>query len=132
MLREQAAGTSATAIEVVDAVDVVSSDVEIDVAMDAELDDSQIADGSLRLAAMPALAERSTLLIASHCAEQLGSRAFTDIMLRYDNDWQRFLADIAANKKLTPLRSGLIDTYRSSKDRFKRSSVSSGSTRVTN
>jgi nickel-dependent lactate racemase len=47
--------------------------------------------------ALPALAESSTLLVASDCAEQLGSSAYTELMLRYDNDWQRFLADIAAS-----------------------------------
>ncbi len=49
--------------------------------------------------ALPALGEGSTLLIASDCSEQLGSPAYTELMLRYDNDWQRFLADIAARNQ---------------------------------
>jgi nickel-dependent lactate racemase len=47
--------------------------------------------------ALPALGERSTLLIVSECSEGLGSRAFADLMLAYDNDWRRFLRDIAAS-----------------------------------
>jgi nickel-dependent lactate racemase len=47
--------------------------------------------------ALPALGEHSTLLIVSHCGEQLGSLAYTDLMLKYDNDWRTFLAEIAAS-----------------------------------
>lgn len=47
--------------------------------------------------ALPALAEGSTLLQVSGCAEQLGSEAYTKLMLGYGNDWQRFLKDIAAS-----------------------------------
>ncbi len=47
--------------------------------------------------ALPALAEDSTLLIASHCGEQLGSSAYTELMRQYDNDWRTFLSDIAAS-----------------------------------
>ena len=50
-----------------------------------------------------ALAETSTLLIVSECSEQLGSEAFTDLMLSYDNDWLRFLADIRAHQDRTAL-----------------------------
>jgi nickel-dependent lactate racemase len=49
--------------------------------------------------ALPALGPASTLLIASHCGEQLGSAAYTELMLRYDNHWQQFLADIAASSE---------------------------------
>jgi len=49
--------------------------------------------------ALPALARGSTLLIVSHCGEQVGSQAYTDLMLRYDNDYHRFLRDIAASKQ---------------------------------
>jgi nickel-dependent lactate racemase len=49
--------------------------------------------------ALPALAKDSTLLIASHCGEQVGSPAYTELMLRYDNDWRTFLADIAASSE---------------------------------
>jgi nickel-dependent lactate racemase len=53
--------------------------------------------------ALPVLAEHSTLLQVSHCGEQLGSRAYTELMLSYDNDWRRFLTDIAANRDETRL-----------------------------
>lgn len=52
---------------------------------------------------LPALGEDSTLLIVSGCAEQLGSKCYTELMLRYDNDWRRFLADIAARPDRTDL-----------------------------
>jgi nickel-dependent lactate racemase len=47
--------------------------------------------------AMPALGPGSTLLVLSHCGEGLGSAAFAKLLLDYDNDWRRFLADIAAS-----------------------------------
>jgi hypothetical protein len=52
--------------------------------------------------ALPALGAKSTMLMVSHCGEGVGSKAYTDLMLAYDNDWRRFLADIAAtdNTKL--------------------------------
>ena len=53
--------------------------------------------------ALPALAGHSTLLIVSGCADGLGSRCYADLMLRYDNDWRRFLADIAAHRDRTEL-----------------------------
>jgi len=46
--------------------------------------------------AMPALNKNSTLLIISHCGEQLGSNAYRDIMLKYNNDWRGFLDDISS------------------------------------
>lgn len=49
--------------------------------------------------ALPALGQQSTLLIVSHCGEQLGSKAYTDLMLRYNNDWRCFLRDIAASSQ---------------------------------
>ncbi|MCK4276556.1 MAG: nickel-dependent lactate racemase, partial [Phycisphaerae bacterium] len=51
--------------------------------------------------ATPALAKESTLLQVSCCDEQLGSRSYTDLMLRYDGDWRRFLRDIEANRHRT-------------------------------
>jgi nickel-dependent lactate racemase len=48
--------------------------------------------------ALPALHERSTLMIVSACAE-IGSNEYTEMMLRYDNDWRRFLRDIAATSR---------------------------------
>ena len=53
--------------------------------------------------ALPALNEGSTLLVISECSEQLGSKAYTELMLGYDNDWRGFLADIEANKDHTRL-----------------------------
>jgi len=53
--------------------------------------------------ALPALGERSVLLIASACAEQLGSKAFTELMLRWDGDWRGFLEHIAAHADRTEL-----------------------------
>ena len=46
--------------------------------------------------AMPALKKNSKLLITSHCGEQLGSNAYTNLMLKYDNDWKKFLNDISS------------------------------------
>jgi len=53
--------------------------------------------------AMPALSENTTLLLVSHCGEQLGSGAFTELILKWDNDWRGFLDDIRANKDVTRL-----------------------------
>jgi lactate racemase len=54
-------------------------------------------------AALPALDEHSTLLQVSACTEQVGSKAYTDLMLRYDNDWRTFLQDIEARRDRTEL-----------------------------
>jgi hypothetical protein len=40
----------------------------------------------------------STLLVVSECCEQLGSRAFTNLMLAHASDWRRFLSEIAASE----------------------------------
>ncbi len=53
--------------------------------------------------ALPALSETTTLLLASHCQEKLGSEAYSELMLQWDNDWQGFLADIQAHKDVTKL-----------------------------
>ena len=53
--------------------------------------------------ALPALVKGSTLLQVSQCAESLGSDAYTEMMLQYDNDWKRFLADIEASAGETRL-----------------------------
>jgi lactate racemase len=53
--------------------------------------------------ALPALGSETTLLQVSHCAEGVGSKVYTDMMLAYDNDWRRFLADIEAHKDATQL-----------------------------
>jgi len=47
--------------------------------------------------ALPALSADSTMLIVSECSEKLGSKDFTELILAYDSDWRRFLADIAAS-----------------------------------
>jgi len=67
------------------------------------LDATFYQTGKGMCAAGPALAEHSTLLVASQCAEGMGSAAFAELMLGYDNDWRRFLADIAARKDRTKL-----------------------------
>jgi len=53
--------------------------------------------------ALPALGEGSTLLQVSRCADGVGSAAYTNLMLRYANDWRAFLADIAADAERTAL-----------------------------
>jgi len=53
--------------------------------------------------ALPALGEQSTLLQVSACREQLGSRAYHDLMLRWHGDWHGFLADLAAHPDRTEL-----------------------------
>ncbi len=53
--------------------------------------------------ALPALAKHSTLLQVSDCSEQLGSRAYGELMLRYDNDWRGFLQDIESHRDETHL-----------------------------
>ena len=53
--------------------------------------------------ALPALGPDSTLLQVSCCDEQLGSKAYTDLMLTWDNDWRGFLAHIEANRNVTKL-----------------------------
>jgi nickel-dependent lactate racemase len=53
--------------------------------------------------AMPALGDKSTLLVASDCSEQLGSTAYTDLMLKWGEDWRGFLAHIERNQHRTEL-----------------------------
>jgi nickel-dependent lactate racemase len=53
--------------------------------------------------ALPALDRNSTLLMISHCGEGIGSKAYSDLMLRYRNDWQRFMKDIELNSHETQL-----------------------------
>ncbi len=53
--------------------------------------------------AINALGEHSTLLQVSDCGEGVGSDAYTEMMLRYDNDWRAFLADIEAAAPATSL-----------------------------
>lgn len=53
--------------------------------------------------ALPALGSQSTLIQVSRCSEQLGSRAYSDLMLKWDNDWRGFMAHIEANRHETQL-----------------------------
>lgn len=53
--------------------------------------------------ALPALSSKTTMLQVSACNEQLGSKTYTDMMLRWNNDWRGFLADIEANQNQTKL-----------------------------
>ncbi len=53
--------------------------------------------------ALPALGEGTTLLQVSSCAEKLGSATYTELMLKWNNDWRGFLADIEANEHTTKL-----------------------------
>jgi len=47
--------------------------------------------------ALPALGPESTLLEVSACSEGVGGPEYTDLILGYENQWRRFLADIAAS-----------------------------------
>ena len=49
--------------------------------------------------ALPAPGPESTLLEASACGEGVGGRECTDPILGYENQWRRFLADIAASSE---------------------------------
>ena len=50
-------------------------------------------------AALPALAEGGTMVIASGCGEGIGSKSYASIMARYANDWRGFLRDIAQTQR---------------------------------
>jgi nickel-dependent lactate racemase len=53
--------------------------------------------------ALPALKKGSPLLEVSECREGIGSQAFRDLLVTYNNHWQRFLEDIEAHKDVTRL-----------------------------
>jgi nickel-dependent lactate racemase len=53
--------------------------------------------------ALPALGPQTTMLQVSHCGEGLGSKAYTELLLRYGPDWRQFLADIRAASPRTEL-----------------------------
>ncbi len=53
--------------------------------------------------ALPALNKDSILLQVSQCKEGMGSAKYKELMLKYNNDWQRFLTDIAAHPGKTQL-----------------------------
>jgi nickel-dependent lactate racemase len=53
--------------------------------------------------ALPALSEHTTLLVVSSCHDQIGSETYTELMLRYDNDWENFLLDIGRGDAETKL-----------------------------
>jgi len=50
-------------------------------------------------AALPAIKAGGVLLQIVHCGEQIGSPAYTRLRLRWCNDWQGFLAHIAADDR---------------------------------
>jgi lactate racemase len=47
--------------------------------------------------ALPVLGGDTKLVVISCCNEGLGSDVYSEIMLKYDNDWKKFLKDIAEN-----------------------------------
>ena len=51
--------------------------------------------------ALPALHERTVLLQASNCGEGLGSREYSEMLLRYGRRWEDFLRDISDTKNFT-------------------------------
>ena len=53
--------------------------------------------------ALPALKKGSTVLVVSNCSEGLGSKAYGELMLKYNNDWKAFLGDIASEADKTLL-----------------------------
>ncbi len=53
--------------------------------------------------ALPCVSDHTTVLIAADCGEQLGSDAFTQLLLKWENDWKGFLDDIRANSDVTQL-----------------------------
>ena len=53
--------------------------------------------------ALPALHKKSVLLQASECRNGVGSKAFYNLLNRYESNWRKFLADIEANKNFTEL-----------------------------
>ena len=67
------------------------------------LDQTFYQTGKGMCTALPALGKHSTLLQVSLCAEGLGSDAYTEMMLQYDNDWPRFLREIEASPDETRL-----------------------------
>lgn len=67
------------------------------------LDTTFYQSGKGMCTALPTLGPDTTLIQVSQCAEKLGSKTFTDLMLEWDNDWRGFLADIEANRDTTKL-----------------------------
>ncbi len=53
--------------------------------------------------ALPAMGGKTTMLQVSRCNERLGSKVYTDLLLKWGHDWRGFLADIEANRKETKL-----------------------------
>lgn len=47
--------------------------------------------------ALPALHEKSTMLLLSECTQQLGSPEYTELMRHYSGRWQQFAADAATH-----------------------------------
>ena len=53
--------------------------------------------------ALPALKKGSVLLQASECRKGVGSKAFFELLVKYKNNWKKFLTDIETNKDITEL-----------------------------
>ena len=53
--------------------------------------------------ALPALHKGSSILQVSECRKGIGSDAFHKLLIKYNNNWKRFLIDIEANKDITEL-----------------------------
>ncbi len=53
--------------------------------------------------ALPALNKNSTLVLVSDCSQNIGSDAYTGIMLKYNNNWKLFLEDIKEHRDKTRL-----------------------------
>ena len=53
--------------------------------------------------ALPALSHETTMLQVSACSEQLGGKTFSEMIVRWGNDWRGFMADIEANEHETKL-----------------------------
>jgi len=51
--------------------------------------------------ALPALHEKSTLLLVSSCVQQLGSSEYTDLMKKYHGKWKEFLSYIESHAEHT-------------------------------
>jgi len=53
--------------------------------------------------ALPAIGPDTTLLQVSNCSEQIGSGAYTKLMMNWDGNWRGFLEHIQANRHQTEL-----------------------------
>ena len=63
------------------------------------LDANFYQTGKGMVTALPALRSDSTLVIISNC-DEIGSPEFSELVLRYNNDWRRFIEDIKVDSKV--------------------------------